>query len=116
MGAPFVWFDLTVADGAKIAGFYQGLFGWETEPGAGSYQDWLLDGGQPWAGTVPAGAVPAGHWIPYVAVDNLAVAVSQAADLGGTVIRDKVTGPAGSSVIVADPGGALIALFTPAAG
>jgi hypothetical protein len=24
MGAPFVWFDLTVADGAKIAGFYQG--------------------------------------------------------------------------------------------
>lgn len=24
MGAPFVWFDLTVADGAKIADFYQG--------------------------------------------------------------------------------------------
>ena len=116
MGAPFVWFDLTVAGCAKIAGFYQGLFGWETGPGAGSYHDWLLDGGQPWAGTVPAGAVPAGHWIPYVAVDNLAVAVSKAVDLGGTVIRDKVTGPAGSSVIVADPGGALIALFTPAAG
>lgn len=116
MGAPFVWFDLTVADGAKVADFYQGLFGWETGPGAGGYQDWLLDGGQPWAGTVPAGAVPAGHWIPYVAVDNLAVAVSKAVDLGGTVIRDKVTGPAGNSVIVADPGGALIALFTPAAG
>ena len=33
MGAPFVWFDLTVADGATIAGFYQGLFGWETGPG-----------------------------------------------------------------------------------
>ena len=97
MGAPFVWFDLTVADGAKVAGFYQGLFGWETGPGAGGYQDWLLDGGQPWAGTVPAGAVPAGHWIPYVAVDNLAVAASQAVDLGGTVIRDKVAGPAGNS-------------------
>jgi uncharacterized protein len=49
-------------------------------------------------------------------VDNLAVAVSKAVDLGGTVIRDMVTGPAGSSVIVADPGGALIALVTPAAG
>lgn len=36
MGAPFVWFDLTVADDAKIAGFYQGLFGWETGPGAGA--------------------------------------------------------------------------------
>ena len=29
MGAPFVWFDLTVADGAKVTGFYQGLFGWD---------------------------------------------------------------------------------------
>ena len=57
MGAPFVWFGLTVADGATIAGFYQGLFGWETGPGAGSYQDWLLVGGQPWAGpSRPGGA------------------------------------------------------------
>jgi predicted enzyme related to lactoylglutathione lyase len=53
---------------------------------------------------------------PYVAVDNLDVAVGKAVDLGGTVIRDKVTGPAGNSVIVAGPGGVLIALFTPAAG
>ena len=116
MGAPFVWFDLTVADGAKAAGFYQGLFGWETGPGAAGYQDWLLDGGQPWAGTLPAGAVPAGRWVPYVTVDNLDAAVNKAVDLGGTVVRDKVTGPAGRSVIVADPGGALVALFTPAAG
>ena len=116
MGAPFLWFDLTVADGATIAGFYQGLVGWETGPGAGSYQDWLTDGGQPWARSVPEGALPTGRWIPYVAVDSLAVAVGKAVDLGGTVIRDKVTGPAGNSVIVAGPGGALIALFTPAAG
>jgi uncharacterized protein len=116
MGAPFVWFDLTVADGAKAAGFYQGLFGRETGPGAAGYQDWLLDGGQPWAGTLPAGAVPTGRWVPYVRVDNLDAAVNKAVDLGGTVIRDKVTGPAGRSVIVADPGGALVALFTPAAG
>jgi predicted enzyme related to lactoylglutathione lyase len=116
MGAPFVWFDLTVADGVKAAGFYQGLFGWETRPGAGDYLDWLLDGGQPWAGTWPAGAVPAGCWIPYVTVEDLDAAATKAVDLGGTVIRDKVTGPAGKSVIVADPGGALVALFTPAAG
>jgi len=43
-------------------------------------------------------------------------AANKAVDLGGTVIRDKMTGPAGKSVIVADPGGALVALFTPAAG
>jgi predicted enzyme related to lactoylglutathione lyase len=116
MGAPFVWFDLTVADGVKVAGFYQGLFGWETGPGAGGYQDWLLDGEQPWAGTWPAGAVPTGRWIPYVTVADLDAAATKAADLGGSVIRDKMTGPAGKSVIVADPGGALVALFTPAAG
>jgi uncharacterized protein len=116
MGAPFVWFDLAMADGAKVAGFYQGLFGWETGPGAGDYRDWLLDGGQPWAGTVPAEPVLAGRWVPYVAVDDLGAAVTKAVDLGGSVIRDRVTGPAGTSVIVADPGGALVALFTPAAG
>jgi uncharacterized protein len=116
MGAPFVWFDLTVAEGGQVAGFYQGLFGWEAGPGVGEYRDWLVDGGQPWAGTVSAGAVPAGRWVPYVAVDDLDAAVKMAVDLGGTVVRDKVTGPAGTSVTVSDPGGGLVALFTPAAG
>jgi predicted enzyme related to lactoylglutathione lyase len=116
MGAPFVWFDLTVADGQQVAGFYQGLFGWEAGPGPGGYQDWLLDGGQPWAGTVAGGAVPAGRWVPYVPVDDLDAAVTKAVELGGTVVRDKVTGPAGTSVTVSDPGGALVALFAPAAG
>jgi uncharacterized protein len=116
MSAPFVWFDLTVADDAKVTGFYQGLFGWEAGPGAGAYQDWLLDGGQPWAGTAPAGALPAGRWVPYVVVDDLDAAVHKAVELGATVVQDKATGPAGTAVTVADPGGALVALFTPAAG
>lgn len=116
MGAPFVWFDLTVADDGQVTGFYQGLFGWATGPGAGAYQDWLLDGGQPWAGTVAAGEVPAGRWVPYLAVDDLDTAVKKAIELGGSVVRGKVTGPAGTSVTVSDPGGAVIALFTPAAG
>jgi len=60
--------------------------------------------------------MPPGRWVPYVTVDNLDAAVNKAVDLGGTVVRDKVSGPAGRSVIVADPGGALVALFTPAAG
>jgi predicted enzyme related to lactoylglutathione lyase len=51
-----------------------------------------------------------------VPVDGLDAAVTKAVELGGTVIRDKVTGPAGTSVIISDPGGALVALFAPAAG
>jgi uncharacterized protein len=67
-------------------------------------------------GNLAGRAVPKGRWIPYVTVADLDAAATKAVDLGGTVIRDTMTGPAGKSVIVADPGGALVALFTPAAG
>jgi uncharacterized protein len=116
MGAPFVWFDLTEADGRQVAAFYRDLLGWAAEPGPGGYQDWFLDGGQPWAGTIGAAGVPAGRWVPYVPVDGLDAAVTKAVEMGGAVVRDKVTGPAGTSVIISDPGGALVALFAPAAG
>jgi len=53
--------------------------------------------------------------VPYVAVDDLDDAVKQATALGGTVVREKADGPAGSSVFVADPSGGVVALFTPAA-
>jgi len=42
--------------------------------------------------------------------------VARAGELGGSIVQDKTVGPAGTSVTVADPGGALVALFTPAAG
>src|SRR5919112_1652706 len=104
MGAPFVWFDLTADDGGKVGEFYQRLFGWQEVPGAADYAGWFTDGEQPWAGVVPGGAVPAGRWVPYVVVDDLDAAAKQALDLGGRVVRDKTTGPAGTSVVVADPG------------
>jgi predicted enzyme related to lactoylglutathione lyase len=116
MGTPFVWFDLTAADSGKVREFYADLFGWTIGPGAGDYQGWITDGDQPWAGILPAQAVPAGRWVPYVVVDDLDAAAKQAVALGGTVVRDKTVGPAGTSVTVADPGGALVALFAPAAG
>jgi predicted enzyme related to lactoylglutathione lyase len=116
MGAPFVWFDLTVADdGQQARGFYEHLLGWTFTPGAGDYHGWMSDGEQPWAGIVSAGTLPAGRWVPYVTVDNLDAATKRAADLGATVVRDATAGPAGTSVIVADPDGGLVALFTPAA-
>ena len=120
MTAPFVWFDLTADDGGTAREFYAGLFGWPIGPGAGEYQGWITDGDRPWAGILPAatgtaGGVPAGRWVPYVAVDDLDAAAKQAIELGGRVVRDKTTGPAGTSVTVADPSGGLVALFTPTA-
>ena len=82
-------------------------------PGAGDYHGWITDGEQPWAAILPAGAMPAGRWVPYVMVDDLDAAAKQAVALGGTVLRDKTVGPGGTSVTVADPSGAIIALFTP---
>jgi uncharacterized protein len=117
MGAPFVWFDLTTgSESGGVRDFYTQLFGWTIGPGMGDYEGFLTDGEQPWAGTVPAGAGIAGRWIPYVVVDNLDAATKQAIGLGGSVVRDRTSGPAGTSVLVADPSGAVVALFTPAAG
>jgi predicted enzyme related to lactoylglutathione lyase len=112
MGAPFVWFDLTTTadDTGTVRDFYTELFGWT----AGGYQGWFTDGDRPWGGVLPAEQVVAGRWIPYVVVDDLDAAAKQAVALGGTVVRDRATGPAGTAVLVADPGGAVVALFTPA--
>ena len=114
MGAPFVWFDLTADDGERVGDFYRGLFGWPMGQGAGDYAGWFTDDGQPWAGVVAGAAVPAGRWVPYVVVADLDVATKQAVALGGRVVRDSSTGPAGTSVLVADPGDGLVALFVPA--
>jgi predicted enzyme related to lactoylglutathione lyase len=72
----------------------------------------MTDGEQPWAGIVPGDT---GRWVPYVVVDDLDSA-TRATALGGTVVRARTVGPAGTSVLVADPGGAVVALFTPSAG
>jgi predicted enzyme related to lactoylglutathione lyase len=49
-------------------------------------------------------------------VDDLDAAAKQAIGLGGSIVRDKTVGPAGTAIVVTDPGGAAVALFTPAAG
>jgi predicted enzyme related to lactoylglutathione lyase len=41
--------------------------------------------------------------------------VKRAVDLGGQVVRAEQVGPGGTSVLIADPDGAQVALFVPAA-
>jgi uncharacterized protein len=115
MGAPFVWFDLTADDGGTARAFYEQLLGWSFMPGAGDYHGWMTEGEQPWAGIAPAAHMPPGRWIPYVTVDDLDAATKRASELGGSLVRGATVGPGGTSVIVADSSGGLLALFTPAA-
>jgi predicted enzyme related to lactoylglutathione lyase len=117
MGSPFVWYDVTAAEGDAdtVREFYGTLLGWTigSDANPGPYNGWIMDGDQPWASVIEAGAATAGRWVPYVQVDDLDVAVDKAISHGATVVADKADGPAGTAVTIADPGGALVALWTP---
>ncbi|GAA0707268.1 VOC family protein [Dactylosporangium roseum] len=109
--APFIWFDLLTTDPAAARAFYTGLFGWDAADGADPYTTWFTSGDGPWAG-IAAGDAP-GRWLPFVVVDDLDNATRRAVELGGTVVAAAAEGPAGTSVTIADPGGAHLALFRP---
>jgi uncharacterized protein len=117
MSSPFVWFDLTGTEDKAdtVRQFYGTLLGWTIGPDTnpGPYNGWITDGEQPWASVIEAREPMAGRWIPYVHVDDLDVAVDKATSLGATVVAGKADGPAGTAVTIADPGGALVALWTP---
>jgi predicted enzyme related to lactoylglutathione lyase len=107
MSAPFVWYDLTAApaDADRAREFYAKLFGWPIAPDSnpGPYNGLMMDGKQPWAAVVEAPNASAGHWVPYVKVDDLEQATASATSLGGTVVADATDGPAGTAVLIADP-------------
>lgn len=117
MGSPFVWYDIaaTPGDADTVRQFYGTLLGWTIGPDTnpGRYNGWITDGDQPWASVVEADDATAGRWVPYVQVEDLDVAVDKAVSLGAAVVADKADGPAGTAVTIADPGGALVALWTP---
>jgi predicted enzyme related to lactoylglutathione lyase len=74
---------------------------------------WMMNGDQPWAAVVRADDVTTGRWVPYVHVADLDAAVETAVAAGGTVVLPRTAGPAGHAVTLADPAGALIALWVP---
>jgi uncharacterized protein len=114
MGSPFVWYDVTAtpAEANTVREFYATLLGWTIGPD--TYNGWIMNGDQPWASIIEASdTTTSGRWVPYVQVDDLDVAVDKATSLGATVVAGKTDGPAGTAVTIADPGGALVALWTP---
>lgn len=117
MAGNFVWFDVTTRAAEPVRSFYAELFGWPTAPAddAGGYRAWILDGEAPWAGVSEVDDATTGRWLPYVQVDDLEAAKKKATSLGATVVQDATEGPAGTAVTLADPAGALVALFVPRA-
>lgn len=120
----FLWYDLLTTDPEGARAFYPKVTGWGLQPweggpeGAPPYMMWT-------AGETPIGGVgllpdEAGergggpHWLAYVRVADVDAAVEAAEAEGGRLVGEPMDVPdVGRMATIADPHGAVIALFRP---
>jgi predicted enzyme related to lactoylglutathione lyase len=117
----FVWYDLMTTDPKSATSFYTQLIGWGTAPWEGGPEPYTMwtNRENPIGGVMDlpedakaAGAPP--HWIAYVGVADTEATAAQAKELGGQVLHGPQKIPTvGSFAILADPQGAVFAVFTP---
>jgi hypothetical protein len=113
MTGSFVWFDLRTNDHARSQRFYEQLLGWEFAAQDGGPT--MVNGEEgPWALVADAPG-KGSFWLPYVQVDDVEAATKSAVELGATVRQDRTAGPGGTFSVIADPTGAELALWQPAA-
>lgn len=119
----FVWCELLTDDPETSRDFYAEVVGWDTEEwtGGGSepYVMWAHDG-ETLGGIqrIPPDALAGGarpHWLPYVAVADVDATAARAQERGGRVLVAPMDIPTvGRMAVLADPQGALFALYAPA--
>jgi hypothetical protein len=114
-----MWYDLMTSDPGAAEGFYSKLIGWSTQPWDGGdmpYTMWM-NGEQPVGGVAElsedarkAGAPP--HWLSYISVEDPYAVAARVKELGGAVHHGPEDIPgAGSFAILADPQGAVFAVY-----
>jgi uncharacterized protein len=115
MPNPFVHIELNTTDLSKAKAFYGQLFDWKMEEmpvPEGSYT--MISVGEGTGGGMMAQLIPnaPSAWLPYVSVDDIAVATHEAESLGATVMKDvtEVKDMGWFSIIV-DPTGAVLGLW-----
>lgn len=119
----FVWYELLANDESVATAFYTKVLGWSTQvfkapPGAPPYTEWT-NAGKPVGGlmALPEEARKAGapsHWLGYVGVPDTDASLAQAQKLGAKPLMGPMDIPeVGRMAVLADPQGAVIALFTP---
>lgn len=115
----FVWFEYVSADAKKAQGFYGELFGWNTQPvpmPEGPYE-MIAVGGKTIGGYLPTppGAPAHAHWISHLQTSDAKATAAQVKSLGGSIKKDVFkVGDFGQMAVVADPKGAVFALWQPA--
>ncbi|MGQ9371345.1 VOC family protein [Azospirillum sp. ST 5-10] len=115
----FVWYELMTTDATAALAFYRDVVGWDgRDAGMPGMAYTILSAGEAAIGGLmdlpeearAAGARPG--WIGYVAVDDVDAAAAAVTAGGGAVHRAPADIPGvGRFAIVADPGGAVFALF-----
>jgi predicted enzyme related to lactoylglutathione lyase len=116
----FCWADLSTTDPVRASEFYSGLLGWhisaeEKDPSGYLHiknGDDFIGGVQP-SSRRNSNAPP--HWLIYLLVSDVTAGASKAKELGGRWMMPPTTMPqVGDMAILADPQGAVFALFKPA--
>ena len=111
---PIVHLELHTGDPASARAFYEELCGWRPEriqTRHGSYEALEL-GGELGGGVVEC-STPRPVWLPYVEVEDVALATARARELGARVLLAPREGPAGWRSVVTAPAGGEIAFWQP---
>lgn len=110
------WADLSTPDQAKASEFYSKVFGWKLEAGPGDTGYLHITNGEQMIGGVPPpqhrnpNAPP--HWLSYFLVSDCDASTTKAKELGAQVYMGPMTTEnVGRWSVIADPQGAVLALF-----
>ncbi len=114
-----VWYELLTSDPKAATAFYTEVIGWKTQPfgSDGSYTMWVGSQG-PLGGVtrMPEQAAKMGaspYWQANVMVQNVDESIAKVKQLGGTVYHVETVPSVGKLAVIADPQGAVLALFQP---
>jgi hypothetical protein len=111
------WADLSTPDAKRAADFYSGLFGWQIMAGENDKSGYLhikngehFIGGIPPAAHRPPGVPP--HWLAYFWVDDVDASAAKAKQMGANLYLAPMTVEGvGRMAVIADPQGAVFAIF-----
>ena len=115
------WADLTVADADRLRDFYRDVAGWTPSALAmDGYDDYVMSdaSGAAVAGVCHARGPNADlppQWLVYVTVPDADAAAARCVELGGRIVAGPRPMGGGRCAVIADPAGAVLALFAPPA-
>jgi len=117
----FCWADWNTPDPGRAQTFYEQLFGWHVDLGKGESSGyWYIKNGENFIGGIPPVAhrdpsIPP-NWLIYFAIADVSNATGQATGMGARVLLPPTSMErVGRFSVLADPQGAVFALFEPEA-